>query len=60
MTQERMTRRGWVVHPRDVVWFLAIIAAAILFVVMLNAVFGVHGLGPTYEIVPDPAGLLPF
>ena len=45
----------------DVVRVLIIIAAAIALMLIATAVFGVQGTGPTYDIVPDPAGVgLPF
>jgi hypothetical protein len=46
----------------DYVRVLFIIAAAIVAMIALTAVFGVGQAGPSYDIVPDPAaGLgLPF
>jgi len=37
-----------------------IIGAALLLMLVMTVVFGWHGVAPTYQIVPDPAGLLPF
>jgi hypothetical protein len=39
---------------------LAAIAVVILAVGVLYAAFGPHVLGPTYQVIPDPAGPLPF
>lgn len=46
----------------DLVRVALIIAAVIVVMIALTAVFGVHQTGPSYDIVPDPAaGLgLPF
>jgi hypothetical protein len=45
---------------RDLARILLLVAAAIVFVAALNMAFGMPHPGPTYEIVPDPAGPLPF
>ena len=41
---------------------LLVVAAVILILlfVVLDAVLASNGLAPTFEIVPDPAGNLPF
>ena len=41
---------------------LAVAVAAVILVVMLalTVIFGVDVTGPGYEIVPDPAGTMPF
>jgi len=46
----------------DLVRVLLIIAAVIVVMIALTAVFGVGQTGPSYEIVPDPAAAagLPF
>ena len=46
----------------DLVRVLLIVAAVIVLMLVLTAIFGVQQTGPSYEIVPDPAsGLgLPF
>lgn len=46
---------------RDLVRVLLIVAAVIVLMLAANVVFGVQQTGPSYDIVPDPAGLaLPF
>jgi hypothetical protein len=47
---------------RDLVRVLLIVAAVIVVMLVLSAIFGVQQTGPSYQIVPDPAsGLgLPF
>ncbi len=40
---------------------LLIAAIAIAFLLVLSAVIGVSGAGPSFDIAPDPAGMsLPF
>lgn len=39
---------------------LLILAAVIALMLVATLVFGVNPTGPSYEIVPDPAGALPF
>jgi hypothetical protein len=39
---------------------LLIVGAALLLTVVMMVVFGWHGIAPSYQIVPDPAGILPF
>jgi hypothetical protein len=39
---------------------LLAIVAVLVFVAALNMAFGMPQVAPTYEIVPDPAGPLPF
>ncbi len=39
---------------------LLIIGAAVLLTAVMMVVFGWHGVAPSYQIVPDPAGVLPF
>lgn len=47
---------------QDLVRVLLIVAAVIVVMLVLSAIFGVQQTGPSYQIVPDPAsGLgLPF
>jgi hypothetical protein len=46
---------------QDLVRVLLIVAAVIVLMLVATAIFGVQQTGPSYEIVPDPAGLgLPF
>jgi len=60
-----------VLHPRRPVRHFArqhglrfaamLTAAAISLMLLASVVFGVHVSGPSYEIVPDPAGVaIPF
>jgi hypothetical protein len=51
-----------VASNQDLVRALLIVAAVIVLMIVLTAVFGVQQTGPSYQIVPDPAsGLgLPF
>jgi hypothetical protein len=44
---------------RDLVLVLLVVAAALVVVVAMTAIFGLQP-GPSFEIVPDPAGILPF
>ena len=46
----------------DFVRVLVLVAAVIVLMLVLTAIFGVQQVGPSYQIVPDPAsGLgLPF
>lgn len=39
---------------------LLVVVAVLVFVAALNMAFGMPQTSPTYEIVPDPAGPLPF
>ena len=42
-------------------WILAVTLVAIAAVIAISAIVGMAGPSPTYEIVPDPAGLsIPF
>ena len=45
-------------HP--VLFIVLFIAVALLAMAALTAMFGVQAVGPSYQIVPDPAGALPF
>ena len=45
-------------HPIVVSALLAAVVVAAMLV--LTAVLGIQGSGPSLDIVPDPAGLLPF
>jgi hypothetical protein len=45
-------------HP--VVLMILVIAVVLLAMAALTAFFGVQVAGPSYQIVPDPAGALPF
>ncbi|HEY7940685.1 MAG TPA: hypothetical protein VID25_01970 [Candidatus Limnocylindrales bacterium] len=39
---------------------LLIVGAALLLTLVMMVAFGWHGIAPSYQIVPDPAGILPF
>ena len=39
---------------------LLIMGAAVLLALVMMVIFGWHGVAPSYQIVPDPAGVLPF
>ena len=39
---------------------LLIVGAALLLTLVMMLAFGWHGVAPSYQIVPDPAGILPF
>ena len=46
---------------QDLIRVLVIVAAVIVLMLAANVIFGVQQTSPSYEIVPDPAGLgLPF
>jgi len=46
----------------DLVRILLIVAAVIVLMLVMTVAFGVHQAGPSYQLVPDPAGAagLPF
>jgi hypothetical protein len=44
----------------DLIRGLIVVAAVIIAIAALSGAFGLHELGPTYDIVPDPAGPLGF
>lgn len=49
------------VSRQDVVRAVVIFAVVIALMLVATAVLGMQGTGPSYEIVPDPAGVsLPF
>jgi hypothetical protein len=62
MTLQRMTLGQRAASYQDLVRVLLIVAAVIVIMLVLTAIFGVQQTGPSYQIVPDPAsGLgLPF
>lgn len=45
---------------RDALRSLAVLVAVLAAIVLLTALFGVSETGPAYDLVPDPAGALPF
>lgn len=60
MTMQQASSSDRALMLWHVVRALAVIAALIIAVGALNAAFGLHEMGPTYEIVTDPVGPLPF
>ena len=62
MALQRMTLGQRAASYQDLVRVLLIVAAVIVLMLVLTAIFGVQQAGPSYQIVPDPAsGLgLPF
>ena len=62
MALQRTTLGQRAVPYRDLIRVLVIVAAVIVLMLVMTAMFGVQQTGPSYEIVPDPAsGLgLPF
>lgn len=55
------TAQGQRASYRELVIPLLIVAAVIVVVIAMSAIFGVQVNGPSLEIAPDPAGLaLPF
>ena len=44
----------------DLLRALVMIVAIVAALAVLTAVFGVTHSGPSYELIPDPAGALPF
>jgi hypothetical protein len=60
MALNRPMQAGHPLAYRDLARILLLVAAAIVFVAALNMAFGMPHPGPTFEIVPDPAGPLPF
>jgi hypothetical protein len=60
MASNRTTHVARALTARDFARILLILAAAIVFMAALNMAFGMPHPGPTFEIVPDPAGPLPF
>ena len=44
----------------DILRIVLLAGAIIIFVAALNMAFGMPQPGPTFDIVPDPAGPLPF
>jgi hypothetical protein len=55
MALQRTTLGQRAVSYRDLVRTLVVVAAVIVLMLLLTAIFGVQQGGPSYEIVPDPA-----
>lgn len=49
-----------VASHQDGIRVLAMLVAVLAAMAVLTVVFGVTHPGPSYEIIPDPAGALPF
>lgn len=62
MTVHRTSFLERATADQDLARALLMIGAAIVLMLVLTAVFGWHGLGPSYQIGSDPAGPagLPF
>ena len=55
LQQPALAHRG-----QDLVRVLLIVAAVLAVMLALTVVFPIGGSGPSLEIAPDPAGMLPF
>ena len=51
---------GRVLTYHDILRIVLLAGAIIVFLAALNMAFGMPHAGPTFDIVPDPAGPLPF
>ncbi|HEX6129216.1 MAG TPA: hypothetical protein VF071_09365 [Candidatus Limnocylindria bacterium] len=60
MTLNQPAHAGRLLTYRDLARILLLIAAVIIFVAALNMAFGMPQASPIYDVVPDPAGPLPF
>ena len=60
MAQQTTTLIERVSTHHDALRAIAFLAAVLAVAVLLTVVFGVDLTPPGYEIVPDPAGALPF
>lgn len=60
MTLDQRAHAGHVLSYRDLARILLLIAAVIVVVAALNMAFGMPQASPIYDVVPDPAGPLPF
>lgn len=60
MAMQQMSSSNRALTLWKVVRALAVIAGLVVAVGALNAAFGLQEMGPTYQIVTDPAGPLPF
>lgn len=60
MTVDQRANAGHALKYRDLARILLLIAAVIVCVAALNMAFGMPQASPIYDVVPDPAGPLPF
>jgi hypothetical protein len=60
MTQTRPAAGGVLQTHRDLVFMALAVAVVVLAMVGATALAGWHLALPSYELVPDPAGPLPF
>lgn len=49
-----------VASHRDAIRVLVMFAAVLAAMAVLTVIFGVTHPGPSYDIIPDPGGALPF
>lgn len=47
-------------RPLAFIWIVVAVAAVVVALLVLTWIFGVNVPGPGYQLVPDPAGPLPF
>ena len=60
MTANHPANAGHALTYRDFARILLVIGAVIVLVAALNMAFGMPQASPIYDVVPDPAGPLPF
>lgn len=48
------------VTAHEVLWAFLLLVAMVAIMLLATAIFQVRFSGPSYELVPDPAGALPF
>ena len=60
MTLRRTTLSQKVIGYEDLIRAFVFVLAVIAALLVMTAIFGINVTGPSYEIVPDPAGVLPF
>ncbi len=60
MALGQLTHRSRTIAGGDLLHVLLITLAVLIAVLALVAAFGLQQLGPVYDVVPDPAGPLPF
>jgi hypothetical protein len=51
---------GHTLTYREIVRIVLLAGGVVVFLAALNLAFGMPQPGPLYEIIPDPAGPLPF
>jgi hypothetical protein len=56
MALQRTALGERIASHRELISVLIVIALGIALMFAANAIFGLHGAGPAYDIVPDPAG----